>query len=149
MSVCVYAHVFVSYLSMDWNRDTSHISRKPLQCQTQRRTTEHHCGKSHVGRFAIQLLYVPSEIAWAQRSDETSSRPPSRLVAGLGPNLGLGAQQKFIDEGRLGGSAVEHLPLAQGMIPGFWDRVPHPVPHRNLLLPLPLSLPLSVSFMNK
>ena len=32
---------------------------------------------------------------------------------------------------------VEHLPLAQGVIPGSWDRVPH--------LPLPVSLPLSVS----
>ena len=26
----------------------------------------------------------------------------------------------------LGGSAVERLPSAQGMIPGSWDQVPHP-----------------------
>ena len=27
--------------------------------------------------------------------------------------------------GHLGGSAVEHLPLAQSVIPESWDRVPH------------------------
>ena len=48
-----------------------------------------------------------------------------------------------IGQGRLGGSAVERLPLAQGMILGSWDRVPP------LLLPLPVSLPLSVSLTNK
>ena len=31
---------------------------------------------------------------------------------------------------RLGGSAVEHPPSAQGVIPGSWDRVPHWVPCR-------------------
>ena len=30
----------------------------------------------------------------------------------------------------LGGSVVEHLPSAQIMIPGSWDRVPHRAPHR-------------------
>ena len=30
--------------------------------------------------------------------------------------------------GRPGGSAVEHLPLAQGMVPGSWDRVPRWAP---------------------
>ena len=29
---------------------------------------------------------------------------------------------------RLGGSVVERLPLAQVMIPGSWDRVPHWAP---------------------
>ena len=38
--------------------------------------------------------------------------------------------------GRLGGLAVEHLPLAQGMIPGSWDRVLH-------------QAPLPVALMNK
>ena len=46
--------------------------------------------------------------------------------------------------GRLGGSVVEHLPLAQGAIPGpgieYHVRLPVWSPH----LPLPLSLPLSV-----
>ena len=27
--------------------------------------------------------------------------------------------------GRLGGSVIERLPLAQGVIPGSWDRVLH------------------------
>ena len=30
--------------------------------------------------------------------------------------------------GHLGGSVVEHLPLAQVVIPGSWDRVPHRAP---------------------
>ena len=28
-------------------------------------------------------------------------------------------------EGHSGDSAVEHLPSAQGVTPGSWDRVPH------------------------
>ena len=46
-----------------------------------------------------------------------------------------------INEGCLGGSVDERLPLAQGMIPGSWDQVLH---QGSLLLPLPVSLPLSV-----
>ena len=45
-------------------------------------------------------------------------------------------------EGHLSGSVVEHLPSAQIMIPGSWDRVPHQVPRRCLFFPLPVSLPL-------
>ena len=43
--------------------------------------------------------------------------------------------------GLLGGKEVEHLPLAQVMIPGFSDRVPHGA--------LCLCLCLSVSLMIK
>ena len=48
-------------------------------------------------------------------------------------------------EGRLGGSMVEHLPLAQGVIPGSRDQVLHwaPCSVGSLLLPLPMSLPVS------
>ena len=42
--------------------------------------------------------------------------------------------------GRLGGSAVEHLPWALGVILETRDRVPHQAPY---LLPLPVSLPLT------
>ena len=41
-------------------------------------------------------------------------------------------------EGHLSGSVVEQLPLAQGVIPGSWDRVLHRAPHREV--PLILSL---------
>ena len=47
--------------------------------------------------------------------------------------------------GCLGGSAVDGLPLAQG--PGIESHIG--VPAGSLLLPLPVSLPLSVSFMNE
>ena len=46
-------------------------------------------------------------------------------------------------KGRLGGSAVEHLPLAQGVIPGSWDPMLHGAPGREPASPLPVSLPLS------
>ena len=45
--------------------------------------------------------------------------------------------------GRLRGSVVERLSLAQGLIPGSWDRVLHRAPPGELL-PLPVSLPLSL-----
>ena len=48
-------------------------------------------------------------------------------------------------QGCLGGSVVEHLPLAQGVIPGSLMGLPT----GSLLLPLPMSLPLFVSLMNK
>ena len=47
--------------------------------------------------------------------------------------------------GRLGASAIERLPSAQGEILGSWDPVPIGLLAGSLLLPLPMSLPLSVS----
>ena len=50
-----------------------------------------------------------------------------------------------IPRGSLGGIAVWRLPLAQGAILGTRDRVPRWAPGAwSLLLPLPVSLPLSV-----
>ena len=49
-------------------------------------------------------------------------------------------------EGSLGGAAVWRLPLAQGAILDTWDRIPHRAPGAwSLLLPLPGSLPISLS----
>ena len=48
--------------------------------------------------------------------------------------------------GSLGGTAVWRLPLAQGVILETQDRIPHRAPGAwSLLLPLPVSLPLSLS----
>ena len=48
--------------------------------------------------------------------------------------------------GSLGGAAVWHLPLAQGAIVETRDRVPRRAPGAwSLLLPLPMSPPLSLS----
>ena len=45
---------------------------------------------------------------------------------------------------------VEHLPLAQGMIPGSWDQVPHQDPLRELASPSAyVSASLSMSLMDK
>ena len=48
--------------------------------------------------------------------------------------------------GHLGASVVEHLPLAQVVIPGSWDQVPHWAPHRKPASPSAyVSASLSVS----
>ena len=52
--------------------------------------------------------------------------------------------------GRLGGSAVEHLPLAQGMILETQDQVPHRAPCVEPASPSAyVSASLCVSLMNK
>ena len=51
---------------------------------------------------------------------------------------------------RLGGSVVEHLPLAQGVILGSWDLVLHQVPCMEPASPSAcVSASLSVSLINK
>ena len=52
--------------------------------------------------------------------------------------------------GRLGGSVVEHLPSARGVILGSWNRVPHRAPCREPASPLAcVSASVCVSLMNK
>ena len=49
----------------------------------------------------------------------------------------------------LGGSVVQHLPLTQVMVPGFWNRVPHRAPCGEPASPSAcVSASLSVSLMN-
>ena len=43
---------------------------------------------------------------------------------------GLDLSFKTTGQGYLGGSVVEHLPLAQVVIPGSWDQVLHQASHR-------------------
>ena len=61
----------------------------------------------------------------------------------------MGKKEKILENfnlGSLGGAAVWRLPLAQGAILDTWDRVPRRAPGAwSLLLPLPMSLPLSLS----
>ena len=50
----------------------------------------------------------------------------------------------------LGGSVVEHLPLAQGVIPGSWDGVPQQAPLEEPASPFAcVSASLCVSLINK
>ena len=64
--------------------------------------------------------------------------------------VGAGGQEednitKFLFTGSLGGAAVWHLPLAEGAILETRDRIPRRAPGAwSLLLPLPVSLPLSL-----
>ena len=55
-------------------------------------------------------------------------------------------------QGRLGGSAVERLPSAQGVIPGSWDQILHRAPCMEPASPsacVSASLSLSLSIINK
>ena len=55
-------------------------------------------------------------------------------------------------KGHLGGSTVEHLPSAQGVIPGSWDQVPYWAPctePASLPVSQPLSLSMHLSGINK
>ena len=52
---------------------------------------------------------------------------------------------KSLSQGRLGDSVVEHLPLAQGVIPGLGIKSYIGLPTGSLLFPLPMSLRLSLS----
>ena len=53
-------------------------------------------------------------------------------------------------EGHLGGLTVVRLPLAQGVIPGVWDRVVHWAPCTEPASPSAcVTASLSVSLMNK
>ena len=62
----------------------------------------------------------------------------------------LGTSGRNTDEGCLGGSAVEPLPLAQGVILESWDGDPHWAPHMEPVSPSAcVSASLCVSLMNK
>ena len=61
------------------------------------------------------------------------------------PNFFPFFTSNFIPQGRLGGSVVGHLSLAQGMIPGSGIKSRISLLAGVLLLPLPMSLHLSVS----
>ena len=61
------------------------------------------------------------------------------------PHLIDALVKKYILQECLGGSVVERIPLAQGMIPGSGIESLIGLPVRSLLLPLPVSLSLSLS----
>ena len=67
---------------------------------------------------------------------------PGEVLECSGQILGL--------KGHLGGSVVERLPLAQGMILGSWDQVPHWAPCGESASPsVYVSASFCVSLMNK
>ena len=76
---------------------------------------------------------------------DASAKRPTCLssVSGFRASL-LKFLQEFGNLGCLGGSVVEHLPLAQGVFPGLGIESHVGLPARSLLLPLPMSLPLSL-----
>ena len=88
-------------------------------------------------------------------SGSLTTRNSSDTSTVTGAGMGRQDIKKERSLGCLGGLAVEHLPLAQGLI--LWSGIEFCIwlPARSLLIPLPLSLPLclclslSVSLLNK
>ena len=75
----------------------------------------------------------------------------SRVLWTMGRTYGLilskiGALLGREKQGLLGGSVIKHLPSAQVMIPGSWDRVPHQAPPALRGAYFSLCLSLSVSY---
>ena len=68
------------------------------------------------------LLLLPSFIPQAPQSKKESALYPVLLNTYPAEFISYTITDKSNPyQGRLGGSAIEHLPLAQGMIPGSWD----------------------------
>ena len=78
-------------------------------------------------------------LVWKERANMPGS------LGGSKETLPHGTAFCILEQGRLGGSAVECLPLAQGIsqIPEFESQIG--LLAWSLLLPLPVSLPLYVS----
>ena len=107
----------------------------------------------------------PAPEEWARRASVSHSRVEQRSSPSHGRHLvpwpyllyvqrpGLSSKKTALKNklgGCLGGSAVEHLPSAQGVTPGSWDRVPHRAPHRESASPSACVSPsLCVCLMNK
>ena len=74
------------------------------------------------------------------------SQPNPSIPLPVALNFSLPLNKKDREWGSLGGAAVWRLPLAQGAILETRDRIPRRAPGAwSLLLPLPVSLPLSFS----
>ena len=72
------------------------------------------------------------------------------LEEGMIRHIGMGNLIKKLPLGCLGGSAVGHLPSAQGVTPGSWDRVPRQAPCLEPASPSAcVSASLCVCLMNK
>ena len=83
-----------------------------------------------------------------QNNKEKSLTPQYCLRTKTVPSAGLHKKSKVL--GHLGGSVVEHLPLAQVVVPGSWDQIPEQAPWREPASPSAyVSASLRVSFMNK
>ena len=79
-------------------------------------------------------------------ADDPVEDPESNLRLCSTGSWGVIERLKKKQQGSLGGAAVWRLPLAQGVILETRDRIPHRAPDAwSLLLPLPVSAPLSLS----
>ena len=86
-------------------------------------------------------LYMLFSIPNGSRHLETS------VFTRKGKDLAICEDLKETPEGHLDGWVIERLLLAQVMILGSWDGVLQELPAGSLLIPLPVSLPLSVCLL--
>ena len=100
---------------------------------------------THYTRVRLVFLYILQcpFLTCLQCACIPLCRPPPHALSSSVP---LSPSKKLSLVGRLGGSAVEGLPLAQGVIPGSKDQVPHWAP---CVACFSLSLCLFLSLMNK
>ena len=122
--------------------------------------SRHYAGKVCTGRKALlsRAASQENETGCLMLEKKQTSAGQGGLHGGGKPGPGsrkdgknsTRQKRKRIPGGRLGGSAVEHLPSAQGMILESRDRVPHRAPCVESASPSAcVSASLSVSLMNK
>ena len=96
-------------------------------------------------KTTMSYHYTSSKMPQIQNTDNTSTARHVKWYRHFGKYFGSFLQNQHT-WGSLGGAAVWRLPLAQGAILETRDRVPRRAPCAwSLLLPLPMSLPLSLS----
>ena len=82
---------------------------------------------------------------WKPRAHIVCFRAVAQLIEEtVQPQRVIGSKSLKYILGYLGGSVVEHLPLAPGVIRGLGIESHIRLPVKSLLLPLSMSLPLSV-----
>ena len=108
------------------------------------------CLWSFIPELGSQFARFPSALAeLTELCPPQSISPPYQLhVEAALVRLGTRGHRQNVCRGHLGGSAAEHLPLAQVVFPGSQDRVPHRAPHGEPAFPF-ACVSASVSLMNK
>ena len=116
--------------------------------------------KGRLGGSAVKCLPSAQGVileSWDQVPHRAPCMEPASPSAYVSASLCVSFMNKYIKSfkrkrkegtpgGSLGGAAVWRLPLAQGAILEIRDRIPRRAPGAwSLLLPLPVSLPLSLS----
>ena len=97
------------------------VSREPILCNSQNEIGIRSTFPKGRGHGIVLLL---------ERFTAAESLCLANVARGRSETAVRAQLWGYPGQGRLGGSVVEHLPSAQVVIPGSWDRVPHRAPCR-------------------